>query len=40
MLNYSAGFGRIEFAHYLMATAAGITMNECRLLEEGAARTL
>lgn len=34
-LNYSAGFGRIEYAHYLMATAAGITMSDCRLLEEG-----
>jgi serine/threonine-protein kinase HipA len=34
-LNNSAGFGRIEYAHYLMATAAGIEMNECRLLEEG-----
>ena len=30
-----AGFGRIEYAYYLMAKAAGITMNECRLLEEG-----
>ncbi len=27
-------FGRIEFAYYLMARAAGITMSECRLLEE------
>lgn len=35
MLGYSAGFGRIEYAHYLMATAAGIAMSECRLLEEG-----
>ncbi len=34
-LNHSAGFGRIEYAHYLMATEAGITMSECRLLEEG-----
>jgi serine/threonine-protein kinase HipA len=34
-LNYSAGFGRIEYAHYLMASAAGIAMNDCRLLEEG-----
>jgi serine/threonine-protein kinase HipA len=34
-LNNTAGFGRIEYAHYLMATAAGVTMNECRLLEEG-----
>ncbi len=29
------GFGRIEFAYYLMATAAGITMTRCRLHEEG-----
>jgi serine/threonine-protein kinase HipA len=35
VLNNTAGFGRIEYAHYLMATAAGITMNDCRLLEEG-----
>jgi serine/threonine-protein kinase HipA len=35
VLNNSAGFGRIEYAHYLMATAAGIAMNDCRLLEEG-----
>ncbi|MFC1749905.1 type II toxin-antitoxin system HipA family toxin [Pseudomonadota bacterium] len=28
------GFGRIEFAYYLMAKAAGINMSECRLLEE------
>jgi serine/threonine-protein kinase HipA len=35
VLNNSAGFGRIEYAHYLMAAAAGIDMNECRLLEEG-----
>lgn len=34
-LNNSAGFGRIEYAHYLMATAAGIHMSECKLLEEG-----
>ncbi|MBU8920684.1 MAG: type II toxin-antitoxin system HipA family toxin [Bacteroidales bacterium] len=30
-----AGYGRIEFAYHLMATAAGIDMTECRLLEEG-----
>lgn len=30
------GYGRIEFAYYLMATAAGIEMSESRLLEEGA----
>lgn len=28
------GFGRIEYAYSLMARAAGITMSECRLLEE------
>ena len=28
------GFGRIEFAYYKMALAAGIEMSECRLLEE------
>tara|TARA_R110002049_G_scaffold23726_20_gene84184 strand:+ start:1350 stop:2663 length:1314 start_codon:yes stop_codon:yes gene_type:complete len=28
------GYGRIEYAYYLMATAAGIEMSECRLLEE------
>jgi serine/threonine-protein kinase HipA len=28
------GFGAIEYAYYKMAVAAGITMNECRLLEE------
>ncbi len=28
------GYGRIEFAYYLMAKAAGITMMESRLLEE------
>ena len=27
-------YGRIEYAYSLMATAAGITMTECRLLEE------
>lgn len=29
------GFGRIEYAYYKMATAAGIEMTKCRLLEEG-----
>lgn len=29
-----AHFGRIEYAYYKMATAAGIDMTECRLLEE------
>ncbi|MDH5378223.1 MAG: type II toxin-antitoxin system HipA family toxin, partial [Gammaproteobacteria bacterium] len=28
------GYGRIEYAYYLMAKAAGIKMAECRLLEE------
>ena len=28
------GYGRIEYAYYLMARAAGIEMTECRLLEE------
>lgn len=30
----SVGYGRVEMAYYLMAKAAGIRMNECRLLEE------
>jgi len=34
-LSYTQGFGRIEYAHYLMARDAGIDMSECRLLEEG-----
>ncbi|MBU9888684.1 MAG: type II toxin-antitoxin system HipA family toxin [Candidatus Omnitrophica bacterium] len=29
------GFGRIEYAYYLMALKSGIQMNSCRLLEEG-----
>ena len=29
------GFGRIEFAYHLMAAKAGISMNACRLHEEG-----
>lgn len=29
------GYGRIEYAYHLMAKAAGITMAECRLYEEG-----
>jgi serine/threonine-protein kinase HipA len=29
------GYGRLEYAYHLMARAAGITMTECRLLEEG-----
>lgn len=32
------GFGAIEYAYYLMAKAAGITMTECRLLEDGQRR--
>jgi serine/threonine-protein kinase HipA len=32
------GYGAIEFAYYLMAKAAGITMSECRLLEENGRR--
>lgn len=30
----SVGYGRVEMAYYLMATEAGIEMNESRLLEE------
>jgi serine/threonine-protein kinase HipA len=33
-LSYSRGFGRIEYAHYRMALAAGIQMSESRLHEE------
>jgi serine/threonine-protein kinase HipA len=32
------GYGAIEYAYYLMARAAGITMTECRLLEENGRR--
>ncbi|MBC8124459.1 MAG: type II toxin-antitoxin system HipA family toxin, partial [Candidatus Kapabacteria bacterium] len=32
------GFGAIEFAYHLMAKAAGITMSECRLMEENGRR--
>ncbi|MDQ2994284.1 MAG: HipA domain-containing protein, partial [Pseudomonadota bacterium] len=35
-LGVPRGYGRIEYAYYLMAKAAGITMMECRLLEENA----
>jgi serine/threonine-protein kinase HipA len=35
VLSNSAGFGRIEYAHYLMAIEAGVEMSESRLLEEG-----
>lgn len=34
-LGTSGNFGRIEYGYHLMATAAGIEMMECRLLEEG-----
>jgi len=34
-LGEPAGYGRIEYAYYLMATACGIAMAPCRLLEEG-----
>ncbi len=37
-LDDPSGFGAIEFAYYLMAKAAGITMSECRLLEENGRR--
>lgn len=33
-LGMTQGYGRIEYAYYLMALAAGITMMESRLLEE------
>ena len=32
------GYGAIEYAYHLMARAAGITMSECRLLEENERR--
>jgi serine/threonine-protein kinase HipA len=32
------GYGAIEYAYYLMARAAGITLSECRLLEENGRR--
>ncbi len=32
------GFGAIEYAYHLMARSAGITMSECRLLEENGRR--
>lgn len=34
-LGGSQDYGRIEYAYYRMACAAGITMSPCRLLEEG-----
>lgn len=33
-LGSTQDYGRIEYAYFLMAQAAGITMNPCRLLEE------
>ncbi len=33
-LGETRGYGRIEYAYYLMAREAGIHMTECRLLEE------
>ena len=33
-LGEPGGYGRIEYAYYLMAKAAKISMSECRLLEE------
>lgn len=35
VLGDPAGFGRIEYAYYRMARAAGIAMTECRLHQEG-----
>ncbi len=34
----SMGYGAIEYAYHLMATAAGISMSECHLLEENQRR--
>ncbi len=33
-----AGYGAVEYAYHLMARAAGITMEDCRLLEENGRR--
>jgi serine/threonine-protein kinase HipA len=33
-LSDPVGYGRIEYAYHLMARAAGLTMSDCRLLEE------
>jgi serine/threonine-protein kinase HipA len=33
-LGGSRNYGRIEYAYYLMARKAGISMSECRLMEE------
>lgn len=35
LLGDTAGYGKVEYAYYLMATEAGVTMSECRLLPEG-----
>ncbi len=32
------GYGAVEYAYYLMARAAGITMSECRLMQENGRR--
>jgi serine/threonine-protein kinase HipA len=32
------GYGAIDYAYYLMATAAGLSLSECRLLEENGRR--
>jgi serine/threonine-protein kinase HipA len=37
-LDDPSGFGAIEYAYSLMARAAGVTMSECRLLEENGRR--
>lgn len=37
-LTDSQGFGAIEYAYALMARASGITISDCRLLEEGGRR--
>ena len=37
-LDDAKGYGAIEYAYYLMAEAAGVTMSECRLLEENQRR--
>lgn len=37
-LNDPQGYGAVEYAYSLMAQAAGITMSECRLFEEGGRR--
>lgn len=31
----SSGWGKVEYAYYLMATACGIEMSDCKLLQEG-----